>query len=81
MIERRQSGGQSEREEREKRRERSARVRGACRRDCVKMTREVDVRLPGKCNSNSHGASPVHLIITTIKWIWTSRFVNKELSR
>ena len=24
----------------------------------------VDVRLPGKGNSNSHGARPVHLIIT-----------------
>ena len=27
----------------------------------------VDVRLPGKGNSNSHGARPVHLIITMIK--------------
>ena len=26
--------------------------------------RKVDVRLPGKGNSNSHGARPVHLIIT-----------------
>jgi len=26
-------------------------------------TRKVDVRLPGKWNSNSHGARPVHLII------------------
>jgi len=25
---------------------------------------KVDVRLPGKGNSNSHGARPVHLIIT-----------------
>ena len=31
------------------------------------------VRLPGKGNSNSHGARPVHLIITMIKWIRTSR--------
>ena len=34
---------------------------------------EVDIRLPGKGNSNSHGARPVHLIITTIQWIRTSR--------
>jgi len=35
--------------------------------------RTVDVRLPGKRYSNSHGARPVHLIITMIKWIRTSR--------
>ena len=35
--------------------------------------RKVDVRLPGKGNSNPHGARPVHLIITMIKWIRTSR--------
>ena len=35
-------------------------------------TRKVDVRLPGKGNSNSNGARPVHLIITMIKWIRTS---------
>jgi len=34
---------------------------------------KVDVRLPGKRNSNSHGARPVHLIITMIKLIRTSR--------
>ena len=33
--------------------------------------RKVDVRLPGKGDSNSHGARPVHLIITMIKWIRT----------
>ena len=33
--------------------------------------RKVDVRLPGRGNSNSHDARPVHLIITKIKW--TSR--------
>ena len=38
----------------------------------------VDVRLPGKGNSNSHGARPVHLIITTIKWIRTSRLSIKN---
>jgi len=37
------------------------------------LPRKVDVRLPGKGNSNPHGARPVHLIITTIMWIWTSR--------
>ena len=33
----------------------------------------VDVRLPGKGNLISHGARPVHLIITMIKWIRTGR--------
>jgi len=28
---------------------------------------KVDVRLPSKGNSNSHGARPVHLIISMIK--------------
>ena len=32
----------------------------------------VDVRLPGKESSTSHGARPIHLIITMIKWIRTS---------
>ena len=36
--------------------------------------RKVDVRLPGKGNSNSHGARPVHLIITMIKWIRIIRY-------
>jgi len=41
----------------------------------------VDVRLPGKGDSNSHGARPVHLIITMIKWIRTSRLsINNSLS-
>ena len=40
---------------------------------------KVDVRLPGKENSNSHGARPIHLIITMIKWIRTSRS-SKKLS-
>ena len=35
--------------------------------------RKVDVRLPGKGNSISHGARPVHQIISIIKWIQTSR--------
>ena len=33
----------------------------------------LDVRLPGEGNPNSFGARPVHLIITMIKWIRTSR--------
>ena len=32
----------------------------------------------GSENSNSHGARPVHLIITMIKWIWTSRLSIKN---
>ena len=36
------------------------------RRRCDRY-RKVDVRLPGKGNSNYHGARPVHLIITMIK--------------
>jgi len=32
----------------------------------------------GKGNSNSHGARPVHLIITMIKWIRTSRLSIKN---
>ena len=34
---------------------------------------KVDVRLPEKENSNPHGARPVYLIATMIKWIRTSR--------
>jgi len=37
------------------------------RKRCMGWARKVDVRLPGKGNSNSHGARPVHLIITMIK--------------
>ena len=37
-----------------------------------------DVRLPGKGNSNSHGARPVHLIITMTEWIRTSRLSMKN---
>ena len=31
------------------------------------LVRNVDVRLPGKWNSNSHGARPVHLIISLFR--------------
>jgi len=41
-------------------------------------TRQVDVRLPGKGNSNPHGAKLVHLIITMIKWNRTSRLSIKN---
>jgi len=38
----------------------------------LESTRKVDVSIPGKGNSNTHGARPVHLIISMIKWIRTS---------
>ena len=38
----------------------------------------LDVRIPGKGNSNSHGARTVHLIITMIKWFRTSRLSIKN---
>ena len=41
--------------------------------------RKVDVRLPGKGNSNSHGARPVHLIITMIKSNRTGRAQGTQL--
>ena len=37
-----------------------------CSRDILTVVWKVDVRLPGKGNSHSHGARPVHLIITMI---------------
>ena len=40
--------------------------------------RRVDVRLPRKGRLNSHGARPVHLIITMMKWIPASRFLIKN---
>jgi hypothetical protein len=40
--------------------------------------RKVEVRLPGKRNSTSHDARPVHPIITMIKWIRTSRLAIKN---
>ena len=44
----------------------------------VPPARKVNVRLPGKGNSNCHGARPVHLIITMIKWFRTSRLSIKN---
>jgi hypothetical protein len=43
-------------------------------RSRVVEVRKVDIRLPGKGNLDSHGARPVHQIISMIKWIRTSRF-------
>ena len=44
--------------------------------------RKVDIRLPGRGNSNPHGARPVHQIISMIKWMRTSRLsINHSLSR
>ena len=36
------------------------------------------VMLPGKGNPNFHGAMPVHLIITMMKWTRTSRLSKKS---
>jgi len=47
-------------------------------RNVTGPTRKVDVRLPGKGDSNSHGARPVRLIITMINWIRTSRLSIKN---
>jgi len=47
-------------------------------REKFPLTRKVDVRLPEKGNSNSHGARPVCLIITMIQWIRTSRLSIKN---
>ena len=44
----------------------------------VPRSKKVDVRLPGKGNSNSHGAGPVHQIIPMIKWTRTSRLSIKN---
>jgi len=46
------------------------------------LFRKVNVRLLGKGNSNSHGARPVHQIISVTKWIRTSRLpIKNSLSR
>ena len=45
------------------------------------VSQKVDIRLPGKENSNSHGARPVHQIISMVEWIRTSRLsTEKSLS-
>ena len=49
---------------------------------CRVEPRTGDVRLPGKGNSDSHGARPVHPIITMMKGIRTSRLsMQKSLLR
>ena len=40
--------------------------------------KKVDISLPGQGNSNSHGARPVHQIISVIEWIRTSRLSIKN---
>ena len=40
--------------------------------------RNVDARLPGKGNSNSHGPRPVHLMIAMTKWIRAMRLSIKN---
>jgi hypothetical protein len=42
------------------------------------LNRRVCLRLPEKGNSKCHGARPVHLIITMMKWIRTSRLSIKN---
>ena len=36
-------------------------------------SRKGDISLPGQRNANSHGARPVHQIISMITWIRTSK--------
>ena len=42
------------------------------RETCCLHPRKVDIKLPGKGNSDYHGARPVHQIIKMMKWIRTS---------
>ena len=42
------------------------------------VSRGTDIRLPAKGNPESHGAMPVHQIISRIKWIRTSRLSIKN---
>jgi len=44
----------------------------------VLRPRKLDIGLPGKGNSSSHGARPVHRIISLIEWIRTSRLSIKN---
>jgi len=41
-------------------------------------SQQVDVRPPEKANPNSYCARPVHLIITMMKWIRTSRLSTRN---
>ena len=40
--------------------------------------RKGDIRLPGKGDSNSHGARPVYISISMIQWIRTSRLSTRN---
>jgi len=53
-------------------------LKGSAGMPCRRTARKVNVRLPGQKNSDSHGARPVHLINTKIKWMWTSRLSMKK---
>jgi len=44
----------------------------------LKSNAYPDERLPGKGNSHTHGARPVHVIIKMIRWIRTSRLSTKN---
>ena len=46
--------------------------------DAHRATRKVDIRLPGKGNSNSHGSRPVHYNDLDDKWIRSSRLSKKN---
>ena len=56
-------------------------IRGRCEwplsGECERI-RTVDIRLPGEGNSNSHGARPVHHIISMMAWIRTCRLSIKN---
>ena len=60
-------------EEREKRMQRLEVTRDG--RVMIARARKVDIRLPGKGDSNSHGARPVH---QKHRWTRTSRFSIKN---
>ena len=50
-------------------------------RTLCRWIRNVDKRLPGKGNSISHGARPVHQIMSMMKWLRTSKLsITKSLS-
>ena len=42
------------------------------------VSRKLDIKLPGKVDSNSHGTRPVHLIIRMMKQTQTSRLSMKN---
>ena len=46
--------------------------------DAWTLRSKADIRLPGKGNLSFYGARPVHLVITMIKWIQTSRLPMKK---